>query len=125
VADKAYDEPVEVVKYIVHIASPTFKGSGFTAEQFKTHIFHPAIKVTQSILSAANKRTTVKRIILTSSMAGITPFDQFVVNEVNKVFDDKSEVVPLLSGPYSNPFKAYAASKAYCLNTIKKFVQHN
>jgi len=122
-ADNAYDKAVQGVKYIVHIASPVIKGSGFTAEQFETHIIHPAIKGTQSILAAAIKTPSVKRIIFTSSVAGIVPFDQFVINEVDTVFDDKSEVVPLLSGPYSSPLEAYAASKAHCLNIIKKFVQ--
>jgi nucleoside-diphosphate-sugar epimerase len=45
-ADGAYDEAVEGVKYIIHVASPVIKGEGFAPHEWESGIIQPAIKGT-------------------------------------------------------------------------------
>jgi nucleoside-diphosphate-sugar epimerase len=123
-ADNAYDDAVKGVKYVLHIASPTVKGDGFTPEQYESHLVQPALKGTTSILSAALKAQGIKRIVVTSSEVAIIPWEEFIAKEVDTVFDDTYEI-PFPAGPYSHVFEAYAASKVRALEATKQFVKEN
>ena len=120
-AKNAYDEAVQGVKYILHIASPVIKGEGFTPEQFETELIAPAISATTSILEGAYKTHGIKRIVITSSEVAIIPWEEFIAKEVDTVFDDKYEI-PFPAGPYSNAFEAYAAGKVRALEATKEFI---
>ncbi|TVY25856.1 putative uncharacterized oxidoreductase [Lachnellula hyalina] len=120
-ADNAYDEAVKGVKYIIHIASPVIKGEGFTPAQYESELIAPAIKGTTSILSAAHKTPSIQRIVITSSIVAIIPWEEFIAKEVDTVFDDTYEI-PFPAGPYTNPFEAYAASKVRALLATKEFL---
>jgi nucleoside-diphosphate-sugar epimerase len=120
-ADDAYDEAVKGVKYIIHIASPIIKGEGFTPEQFETGLIQPAVKGTTGILSSAYKAVGIERIVITSSEVAIIPWKDFIIEEVDTVFDDQFHT-PILEGPYSSAFEAYAASKVHSLVKTKEFV---
>ena len=121
-ADGAYDEAVKGVKYIIHVASPVIKGEGFTPDQYETHLVAPALKGTTSILDAAYKVEGIKRIVITSSEIAIIPWDDFVVNEVDTVFDDTYDT-PFPEGPYTHVFQAYGASKIRALIATKEFIK--
>ncbi|KAF4625254.1 hypothetical protein G7Y89_g12914 [Cudoniella acicularis] len=121
-ADNAYDEAVNGVSYILHLASPVIKGEGFTPDQYETELIAPALKGTLSILAAAYKTTGIKRIVITSSEVAIIPWEEFIAKEVDIVFDDKYEI-PVPEGPYSHPFEAYSASKVRALDATKRFVK--
>ena len=120
-ADNAYDEAVKGVKYILHIASPVIKGEGFAPEQWEDELVAPALKGTQSILTAAYKTSGIKRIVITSSEVAIIPWEEFIAKEVDTVFDDTYEI-PFPAGPYTHVFEAYAASKVRALVATKNFV---
>jgi nucleoside-diphosphate-sugar epimerase len=120
-ADNAYDEAVKGVKYILHIASPVIKGEGFAPEQWEDELVAPALKGTQSILTAAYKTSGIKRIVITSSEVAIIPWEEFIAKEVDTVFDDTYEI-PFPAGPYTHVFEAYAASKVRALVATKDFV---
>src|SRR4051794_23902353 len=120
-ADNAYDEAVKGVKYILHVASPVIKGEGFTAEQWESELIAPAIKATDSILTAAYKTSGIKRIVITSSEVAIIPWEEFIAKEVDTVFNDAYEI-PFPAGPYTNSFEAYAAGKVRALVHTKKFI---
>ncbi|KAH8650626.1 hypothetical protein BGZ60DRAFT_421451 [Tricladium varicosporioides] len=122
--DNAYDEAVRGVKYIIHHASPVTKGDDLTPEQFETHFIEPAVKGTTAILTAANKVPGIKRIVITSSVVAIIPWEDLIMREVDTVFDEKYEC-PVPTGPYSAPFQAYAASKVKALNATRNFVKDN
>lgn len=65
--DGAFDSAAEGADAIIHMASP------FTL-RFKNpqlDLVDPAVKGTRNVLSAANKSTTVKRVVLTSSVAAV------------------------------------------------------
>ncbi|RDW73281.1 NAD(P)-binding protein-8 [Coleophoma cylindrospora] len=119
--DHAFDEAVKGVQYILHIASPIIKGEGFTPDQWESHLIQPALKGTVGILESAYKTTGIKRVVITSSEIAIIPWEEFIVKEVDTVFDDTYQI-PIPKGPYSHPFEAYAASKVHSLIGTKDFI---
>lgn len=65
--DGSYDSAAEGADAIIHMASP------FTL-RFKDpqrDLIDPAVKGTRNVLAAANKSTTVKKVVLTSSVAAV------------------------------------------------------
>jgi nucleoside-diphosphate-sugar epimerase len=120
-ADGAYDEAVQGAKYVMHIASGTIHGDE-SENDFDAHFIQPALKGTLSILDAANKTTTVKRIVITSSEVAIVPWEEFIQKEVDTVFDDTYEA-PYPAPPYNVSFEAYAAGKKLALISTKDFVR--
>lgn len=65
----SFDESVKGCNILMHTASPfTLTREGDPFEQF----INPAVKGTENVLGAATKSGTVKRVILTSSVAAIT-----------------------------------------------------
>lgn len=121
-ADGAYDKAVQDVKYIIHIASGTIHGAGSTEEEYEALLIQPALNGTISILDAAYKTTTVKRIVITSSEVAIIPWEEFIAKEIDTVFDDAYQT-PYPASPYHHPFEAYAAGKVRALVATKEFVK--
>jgi nucleoside-diphosphate-sugar epimerase len=121
-ADGAYDEAVKGVTYIMHIASTTLHGEGFTEDQFEKELIQPALKGTSSILTAAYKTTGIKRIVITSSEVAIIPWEEFIAKEVDTVFDDTYKI-PFPAGPYHHMFEAYAAGKVRALAATEEFIK--
>ena len=66
-AKGAFDKPVEGCTAIIHLASP------FTSrfKDAQRELIEPALEGTRNVLNAANKSTTVKKVILTSSIAAV------------------------------------------------------
>ena len=65
--DGSYDSAAEGADALIHMASP------FTL-RFKNpqrDLIDPAVKGTRNVLAAANKSTTVKKVVLTSSVAAV------------------------------------------------------
>jgi nucleoside-diphosphate-sugar epimerase len=120
-ADGAYDEAVQGAKYAVHIASGTVHGDE-SEKDYDAHFIQPALKGTLSILDAAYKTTSIKRVVITSSEVAIIPWEEFITKEVDTVFDDTYEA-PNPAPPYHHPFEAYAAGKKRALIATKDFVK--
>lgn len=118
VADDAYDNAVKDVQAILHIASPL----PFPTEDFERDIIEPAIQGTTNILKAAAKEPSVKRIVITSSGIAVIPWAEVMHRELTSVYAAEN-TIPDPSGPYSDPFEAYAASKTKALSATKKFVE--
>lgn len=75
--DGAYDESVKEVKYIVHTASSLGEG----VEDQERDVIAPAIKGTRGMLKSAAKASTVKRIVVTSSVLAVVRWEDFFYNE--------------------------------------------
>ena len=117
-ADGAYSDAVKDVQAIIHIASPL----AAQTEDYERDIITPAINGTTNILKAAAKEPSVKRIVITSSIVAVVPYAEAIVGESAHVYTaDKG--IPDPSGPYKEPFEAYAASKTKALNATKNFVK--
>ena len=66
--DGAFDEIVKGSEYVMHVASPF----SMDIKDPQKDLVEPAVKGTLSMLEACLKSESVKRVILTSSMAAIT-----------------------------------------------------
>ena len=109
--DGAFDEAVKGVDYIMHVASPLAKPS----EDPENDIIRPAIRGTLSVLNSALKEPKIKRVVITASVASISP-----ENKQNPFTADNVEEDP--SGPYPSSFVAYSASKKLAYNRTRDFI---
>ena len=129
-APGAYDEAVKDVKYIIHLASPipTFGGPNPpTKDQYEAHFITPAKEGDIGMLQSAAKETSVKRIVVTSSVVAIVPFDYLMGvpnGDPNRVFTS-SDRIAFDQGPWEFEFQAYSAGKAAALNEAEAFVRDN
>jgi nucleoside-diphosphate-sugar epimerase len=125
-ADGAYNEAVQGVDYVVHLASPITTGGNLTTEQYHEYFIQPAVKGTVGILTAAASAPSIKRVVITSSIVAIVPFLRFATTNMDddEVYDAENRI-PLDDGPYTNEFQAYSASKAAALNATEAWVAEN
>ncbi|KAK3178512.1 hypothetical protein OEA41_000648 [Lepraria neglecta] len=105
IADGAYDETVKDV-----------------TDDYERDAIQPAVKGTTGVLKSALKAPTVKRIVITSSIIAVIPWNDFIVEETDQVFtaDDR---IPDSYPPIVHHFQAYAAAKARALNATDKFME--
>ena len=118
-ANDAFAEAVKDVTYIAHVASP-IPGASTTADYDKEFI-QPAIKGTVGILDAAIQEPSVKRVVVTSSVAAHVPLGG--VSKGSDTVYHPDDEVPNPSGPYDSPFAAYAASKIFARNATTEFIR--
>jgi nucleoside-diphosphate-sugar epimerase len=104
-------------------------------------MFRPAIHLVLNVLSAAVKTATIKRIIVTSSVAALVPVWEFAKgrltkevilrksccsssqnNNNNRAADDELSHYDL-DTEFPHPLLAYAASKAISLNAAESFLK--
>jgi len=79
--DGAYDSVVEGCDYVLHTASPYV----VNVKDPQTELVDPAVKGTTNVLKSCKKAKSVKRVVLTSSMAAITdePSDDKIFTEAD------------------------------------------
>jgi nucleoside-diphosphate-sugar epimerase len=78
-APDAYKEAVKGVKYIIHVASPTFPASSI--QNFEDDVIKPAVSGTLSMLEAAAKESGVERLVITSSVLAVASFPELLSGE--------------------------------------------
>ena len=118
--DGAFDEAVKDVSYIVHVASPLPLPSD---DPDKT-IIQPAIHGTLGILSSALKQASVKRVVITSSQAAVTPLAAYGGQDCGIIITPESKVASSsLPKEYPNYFAAYAVSKILAYNHTIEFIE--
>jgi nucleoside-diphosphate-sugar epimerase len=119
----AYDDAVRDADYIIHVASSLSRGLD-DPERYEEDLIQPAVRGTFGILESAASVDTVKRVVITSSMATLWPpgdtdtSSDYVADETSRVSYD-----PV--GPFKNPLEAYEASKIRALNATERFVQNH
>lgn len=83
----------------------------------ENYFIKPALQGTVSLLEAADRCGTVRRVVITSSIAALVPVSQLEGTEPrpsNKPVKP-TDRVPFTSGPYHSEFAAYANSKIAAL----------
>jgi len=116
-ADNAYEKALEGITYVVHLASPL----PMATTEFERDIIQPAIRGTINILLAAKKVPTVKRVVITSSVVALLPWE-FMWKADDKVHVAEERVEPFV-GAIDNPGVAYGVSKVKALKAAEDFVQ--
>jgi nucleoside-diphosphate-sugar epimerase len=107
---------------VIHVASP-IEEAHKEGESYQSTLIDPAIKGTLNILEAAKKASSVKRVVITSSIVAIISWKDFTSGETTgTAFDEKSRT-PLIPQPYSSTFEAYSAGKVAALNKTEKWLE--
>ncbi|KND90962.1 putative uncharacterized oxidoreductase [Tolypocladium ophioglossoides CBS 100239] len=117
----AYDAAVQGVRYIIHVASP-LPTDGLTTDQFEAELLEPAVQGTLGILVSAQKTPTVRRVVITSSIAAIVPGGA-LDDGADTVFTAASRTPTPPVSSLQHPFQAYAASKVKALNETEAWVR--
>jgi nucleoside-diphosphate-sugar epimerase len=124
-SEAAYDEAVKNVDYVIHIASPITRGGEFTTEEYQDYFIKPAVNGTLGMLKSASKSTSIKRVVITSSVVAIINFADFVRNMTEGDILSPEDRVPNDEGPYANEIQAYSASKVAALNATENWIAEN
>lgn len=120
-ADGAYDEAMKDVTGVIHVASPIMHGH-IEGESYIKTLIEPAVKGTLNILEAAKKAGSVKRVVITSSVAGIVSWEDFTSGKSGgTTFNEKSRT-SFAPEPYGNTFEAYCASKVAAQNEAEAWL---
>lgn len=119
--EDAYDEAIKGTQYAIHVASP-ITSSYKEGEDLATQFLKPALVGTMNLLKAAQKAGSIRRVVITSSVAAITPSVAFVTGTGDEIYNERSRV-QRSSGPFSTPGQAYAAGKAGALNEAEAWVR--
>jgi nucleoside-diphosphate-sugar epimerase len=106
----AFDKAVEGVDYVVHIASPIARPS----DNDEVNIIQPAVRGTLSILQSALQQASIRKVVITASVASVSPSEEKIFTADNVEPDPK--------GPYPNTLAAYAASKKLAYNRTLDFM---
>lgn len=126
IAPGAYDEAIKDATYAIHLASPIVLKGEILAENYHSALIEPAVAGTVSILKAAIKTPSIKRVVITSSIVAIVPSKYFFDEDtpLGTVWDHNSRTAAD-PGPYPSDFYAYNASKVYALEATDAFVKEN
>lgn len=116
----AFDQAFEGIVYVIHVASP-IPGPGKT--DWEKDLIEPAVNMTNGILVAAQRTPTIKRVVITSSVAGIVPYSILTFGDPTDRTWTPDDRIPIDRGPYQNAVQAYNASKAMALEVIAQFME--
>ena len=122
-ADWSLDEAMKRdVEYIIHTDAPMTVNSTITAERYESQIIQPLLKGTDNVLSAALSKPSIKRIVMTSSLMAIVPYQELFVLESFASFNDASTIQFAPNPPYDNALEALCAGKAKALAATDMFL---
>lgn len=95
----SYDEAMKGCELVFHTASPFNTG----AKDAQKQLVDPALKGTRNILNSANKSASVKRVVLTSSIAAMYGDAKDIQSYTDKMITEKNwnETSTLNHQPYS------------------------
>ncbi|KAI0871047.1 putative cinnamoyl-CoA reductase [Hypoxylon argillaceum] len=111
-AANAYDEAIKGATHVIHLASPL--PSPFLDPL--TGIYQPNINSVTALLNATLKAPTLKKLVITSSVFGNSPFPPDLSQRITADFR-----VPNLPGPFDSMMPAYWGGKIAATNAIDAF----
>ncbi|KAL7818343.1 NAD(P)-binding protein [Trichoderma gracile] len=111
---------LEGITSIIHIASPLARES----KDLEQDIVKPAISMVNTVLEAAAKIPSVRRIVITSSCVTLIPFEWNLHPDSERLYS-VSDVNSNPKQPYGSAMEAYWASKAYARLATPTFVKSN
>ncbi|KAL8975984.1 MAG: hypothetical protein Q9205_007926 [Flavoplaca limonia] len=96
--------------------------STITAERYESQIMQPLLKGTNNVLLAAFSKPSIKRIVMTSSLMAIVPYQELFVLESFATFNEASTIQFAANPPYDNALEALYAGKAKALAASNMFL---
>lgn len=119
----AFDQALEGVKYVNHLASPIPSAKEVPPEQHFSQFIEPAVQGTLGVLQSAQNSRNVEKVVVTSSVVAIVPLNAMFMAEDGKTYDAQSRVRDT-EGPYPNPTVAYTASKIAAFNAAESWINY-
>ncbi|KAH6714078.1 hypothetical protein BKA61DRAFT_735620 [Leptodontidium sp. MPI-SDFR-AT-0119] len=118
----AFDNVLSGVSGVVHVASPL----PAPTDNYKRDIIDPAIDATVGILKSAAKAKSVRRVVITSSMATLLTMEYIMSDDLTKVFTTNDTYPPpdLTTTQFMAPIHAYAVAKGHALAASEMFVKN-
>lgn len=83
----------------------------------------PAVKGTTSILESALKEQSIRRVVITSSVAAIVPAAALMNGDSEGSYNAYSRISPLPTGPWDHPGIAYFNAKSLALDATDRFLE--
>ncbi|KAI4262111.1 MAG: hypothetical protein L6R42_002702 [Xanthoria sp. 1 TBL-2021] len=124
-ADQSLAEAIEKdVEYIIHTDSPMTVNCTITADRYDSQTVQPLLKGTNNVLSAALGNPSIKRVVMTSSLMAIAPYNELFVLESFTTFNDVSPIQNP-NPPYENAVEALCAGKGKALAATNTFLAKN
>lgn len=120
-APGAYEEAVDGISYILHVASPV---PGPNITDYVRDLTTPAVRASMEILLAASKTPSVKRIVFTSSVCATAAWETLAKGDASGRVYTARDRIPVPSENYANQSQAYNASKVLALKAIEEYMQH-
>ncbi|KAH6999342.1 hypothetical protein EDB80DRAFT_883696 [Ilyonectria destructans] len=115
-----FDGVLDGASGIIHVASPLAQAS----DNPKRDIIDPAVIATVNILKSAAKVPSIKRVIITSSIATMLTWDYIVSDDITKVFTSLDTYIPQGTDIHFDlPIQAYGVAKALALAATEKFIE--
>ncbi|CAG8007129.1 unnamed protein product [Penicillium salamii] len=114
----AFFECLNGIHVIIHLASPL----ALETDDYDADIVKPAVSMVTTVLEAASRTSSVRRVILTSSCVTLIPFEWNMAPDSERLYN-VNDVNTSVGGPFQGPMQAYWASKALARNATKTFVQ--
>lgn len=123
----AYDAAMHGARAVIHCASPQAYGKSVVPKgELDEYYVRPAVQGTLNILTAAASVGTVRRVVMTSSLAAIVPPLRLSgrASPSTRAYGphDRAEANP---GPYANDIDAYVASKIAALRASETWMDEN
>ena len=116
-APNAYDDAVEGIEAIIHTASPFI----MNAKDNEKELLQPAENMAVNMLRAAAKTSSVKRVVLTSSLAAVVnPFDGGLFASTTYTSESWN---PITRDQAEGPVLGYLASKKIAERAAWDFVE--
>jgi len=118
----AYDAVLHGVDYIFHVASPLASFHHGPDTNFKELYIEPAVKGVTTILGAATKYPSVKRVVITSSVAALRPLEGIPEGTVENEASGANIHISA-DQPFAGFSPAYSASKILADQATTAFVK--
>ncbi|KAJ6086286.1 NAD(P)-binding protein [Penicillium sp. IBT 16267x] len=123
------------VTVIIHLASPL----AIESNDYESSIIKPTVSMVTTILEAARRVKTIRRVILTSSCVTLIPFEWNMKPDSERLYTGKdyspehtrkhvlihsteNDLNDQVAGPFSSAMEAYWASKALARMATKGFI---
>ncbi|KAJ4989203.1 NAD-binding rossmann-fold containing protein [Stagonosporopsis vannaccii] len=118
--DGAFDDVLDGVSGIVHVASPL----AITTDDYKRDLIDPAVNATVNVLKSAAKVQSVRRVVITSSIATLLTMEYVLSEDCATVFTANDVYPPPdIKSEFVAPIEAYAVAKSHALAASESFVK--
>ncbi|KAI0441395.1 hypothetical protein F4803DRAFT_523643 [Xylaria telfairii] len=119
----AFENKLDSVDYIIHVASP----ANIETKDFKRDYLEPARDISLALLTTAAKCPNIKRVVITSSLSAYVPISEFATGKFSRdVFRSDDEICHYtVDDEFQLSLFAYAASKSIAIDTAERFLKSN